>query len=114
MVLSEKGPIKGMVQEMSEDRKIPVTDEIKLFFHCKHCLKDKPDGISPRNWSSIEAGWTELGFQVRCKRCDMNIIHMDFDGNKYHASMLGRELTPDTIRLEVDNDIDSGSQAQET
>ena len=78
---------------MTEPRKIPVTNEIKLFFHCRHCLKDKPDGISPRAWLSIECGYTEMGFQVWCKRCDLNIIHMDFDGQKFHANDLPRELS---------------------
>jgi|HubBroStandDraft_6_1064221.scaffolds.fasta_scaffold00050_19 hypothetical protein len=72
-------------------RKIPATNEIKMFFHCAHCLKDKPIGISPRAWVSLEAGWTELGLQVWCKRCEMNIIHVDFEGQKHHANDHGRE-----------------------
>jgi hypothetical protein len=94
-------------------RNIPVTNEIKMFFHCKHCLKDKPEGLSPRQWLSIECGWTELGFQVWCKRCDMNIIHVDFEGEQHPASMLGRELSPDRIRL-VENESDNQVQAEES
>jgi hypothetical protein len=67
------------------DRAIPVTNEIKMFFHCRHCLKDLPHGMPPRQWVSIEAGWTEIGFQVWCKRCEINIIHIDFEGQKHPA-----------------------------
>lgn len=70
-------------------RKIPNTDEIKMFFHCANCFDDMPDGTSPREWSSIEAGWTKLGLQVRCKRCDLNIIHIDFEGQKHPANLTG-------------------------
>lgn len=78
---------------MAEERTIPVTNEISAFFHCIHCLKTKPNGISPRAWVSIEAGWTPLGFQVWCKRCEMNVIHMDFEGQKHPANCAGRKAS---------------------
>lgn len=68
-------------------RKIPNSNEIKMFFHCANCFGDMPDGTSPSEWSSLEAGWTELGLQVRCKRCDLNIIHIDFEGHKHPANV---------------------------
>ena len=71
---------------MTEQRKIPNTEEIKLFFHCSKCLKEMPADASPREWISIEAGWTSMGFQVWCIRHDINIIHMDFEGQKHPAN----------------------------
>jgi hypothetical protein len=41
--------------------------------------------MSPRDWSSIEAGWTALGLQVWCKRHEINILHVDFEGQKHPA-----------------------------
>ena len=66
----------------------PVTadKQIVMFFHCGGCLGHVPVGKTPREWSSIEAGWTERGLQVRCKRCDENIVHVDFEGQKHPAN----------------------------
>jgi hypothetical protein len=70
-------------------RTIPAANGIKLFFHCGRCLADRPYNMSPSEWSQIEAGWTTLGLQVRCKRCDLNIIHVDFEGHKHPANVSG-------------------------
>jgi hypothetical protein len=57
-------------------------NQIKLFFHCANCIDQCPSDQSHRDHASLEAGWTEKGFQVWCKRCEMNIIHVDFMGQK--------------------------------
>ena len=67
-------------------RDIPNTNEIKAFFHCSNCLDKRPEDQSPRDWVQIEAGWTKFGFQVWCKRCECNVIHIDFEGQKHHAN----------------------------
>jgi hypothetical protein len=72
---------------------IPVTNEIKLFFHCGNCMPQKPEDVSARDWSRVECGWTTLGFQVRCMRCDLNIIHVDFEGRKHPANLKPRALS---------------------
>ncbi len=68
---------------MSKKREIPNTNEIKMFFHCVKCFPAKPADMAPRDWVMIEAGWTVLGFQVWCRRCEANIMHMDFEGKKH-------------------------------
>lgn len=57
--------------------RISNANEIKLFFHCGICVSEykSPD---------IEAGYTEVGFQVWCRNHDCNIFHMDLEG--YEAS----------------------------
>lgn len=69
-----------------KDRPIPSTNEIVRFLHCGHCLKGLPPGKSPREWASVEVGFTILGIQVWCKRCERNILHMDFQGKKFPAN----------------------------
>ena len=59
--------------------------KIELFFHCDKCIKEKPEDISPRDYAELEAGWTEQGFQVWCKRHEMNIIHVDFEGQQHQV-----------------------------
>ena len=65
-------------------------NSIKMFFHCGNCLPDKPADQSPHEWALLEAGWTVRGLQVRCKRCDLNVIHIDFEGQKHPANLDGR------------------------
>lgn len=59
-----------------------MSNQIKMFFHCAECMKELPDGISPRDFSSVEVGWTKEGFQVWCKRHEKNVINIDFLGQK--------------------------------
>ncbi len=57
-------------------------NDIKLYFHCGKCLNEKPENVSPSEFSRVEAGWTDKGLQVRCIRHDINIINLDFKGQK--------------------------------
>lgn len=68
------------------ERKIPNTNKIKLYMHCGICITNIPPNTTPREWSAIEAGWTDIGFQVWCKRCEKNIIHLDFEGFRHPAN----------------------------
>ncbi len=65
---------------------IPNSNEIKSFFHCRKCLNLRPEDMSPRDWASLEVGFTPLGVQVWCKRCEANIAHIDFEGRKHPAN----------------------------
>ena len=59
-----------------------MSNDIELFFHCGNCLDDIPPGESAATWSNLGIGWTEKGLQVICNRCDMNVINLDFMGQK--------------------------------
>jgi hypothetical protein len=62
-----------------------MASKIQMFLHCGKCLKERPDGISPSDYQSIEVGWTIRGLQVRCKRHDANMLHMDLQGRQIPA-----------------------------
>ena len=62
--------------------KKPDEPDIISFFHCGECLKERPDEFSPREWAQIEVGWTKKGFQIWCKRHEMNIANFDMEGHK--------------------------------
>ena len=49
-------------------------------------MESLPPGTSPSDWARLECGWTDLGFQVWCKRHDINILHVDFEGHKHPAT----------------------------
>ena len=67
-------------------KKIPITNSILAFVHCAMCMSDRPKNKSPREWAMIEAGWTQIGIQIWCKRHEVNMIHIDFEGVKHLAS----------------------------
>ena len=71
-------------------RKIPVTNKIKMYLHCKKCLDELPSGESPRDYGAFEAGWTKLGLQLWCKRHEKNIMHGDFVGQQHPAELHAR------------------------
>ena len=72
-----------------KQRPIPITNEIVAYWHCMNCFHDRPGGMAPADWSRLEGGWTEIGFQLRCFRCDLNIIHVDFEGQQHPANLGG-------------------------
>ena len=65
-----------------------IANEMVMFLHCKKCLKKLPADQSPRDYASIEAGWTKSGLQLWCKRHEINIMHVDFEGQQ-HPAVLG-------------------------
>lgn len=68
--------------------KRPISNElqIKTYLHCSLCIQEKPPGMSPREYASVEIGATEQGFQVWCKRHECNVVHIDFEGRQHPAN----------------------------
>ncbi|KKN10926.1 hypothetical protein LCGC14_1031550 [marine sediment metagenome] len=70
---------------------IPATNEMTSFLHCKQCINEwkdhKAPGLSPREYASLEIGYTKWGFQVWCKRHDCNVLHIDFEGEMHPANL---------------------------
>lgn len=77
----------GQDNEKPAPRDIPNTKEIVMFFHCAGCMPDKPSNVTPAEWAQIEVGWTSFGIQVWCRRCDANMIHIDFDHHQHRANL---------------------------
>jgi hypothetical protein len=67
-------------------KRIPNTNEIKMFIHCGLCMKELPAGQSPREWAQLEVGWTDIGLQIWCKRHECNVGHIDFQGEVHPAN----------------------------
>ena len=88
------------------DREIPNTNEIKAYIHCGICLKELPTGIAPTEYKDLEVGWTELGLQVWCRRHNVNVMHIDFEGAKHPANTtrhpIGDEGIPDAFKDSFD------------
>ena len=69
---------------------IPADPSIKMYFHCQLCLDElnagKAKGESAQSYARLEVGYTRIGLQVRCVRHDVNVIHLDFAGQKFFAN----------------------------
>ncbi len=59
-----------------------MANEIKLYFHCGKCLEELEGGTSPQDFQRVQVGWTKKGVQTWCVRHDVNIVHLDFKGQK--------------------------------
>lgn len=66
--------------------KEPEDNNIQLYFHCSLCLDEKPEDQSPQEWGRLEVGWTKQGIQIWCKRHDVNVMHMNFEGTQHPAT----------------------------
>lgn len=64
---------------------------IRQFYHCRRCIAEWQDGAapgqSPSDYARLEVGPTLVGMQVRCKRHDLNIVHIDFEGCVHPADL---------------------------
>lgn len=58
---------------------------IVQYIHCAKCVKEIPEGVSPKDFQSVEVGFTVEGLQVWCKRHQINIVHIDFEKTKHPA-----------------------------
>ncbi len=70
----------NVVQLHQED--FNAESDISVYFHCKKCMDELPYDTSPRDYQRLQVGWTLHGLQVWCNRHDVNIVHIDFEGQK--------------------------------
>lgn len=67
--------------------------EIRAFYNCGICvmeikkLRSEGVAVAPNEYSQLEVGSTVYGFQVWCRRHEVNVIHADFEGKKITANM---------------------------
>lgn len=56
-----------------------MDNRINMFMHCKDCLREIPEGVSPRDYSAIEVGLTGSGeaIQIWCRRHEKHVAVFD-------------------------------------
>jgi len=56
---------------------------------CAKCAEEVANGaagaVSMREYGRLEMGFTERGLQVWCLRHDLNVLHLDFAGERLEA-----------------------------
>lgn len=74
------------------DLDIPNTLGIQAYMHCSRCLKERPDGVAPKDWAKLSIGFTNEGLQVWCNRHNINVMHVHFEGYKHPANLTCEEV----------------------
>ena len=63
---------------------------------CSQCAEEfasgQTDSKSLQDYSVLDVGFTDRGFQVWCRRHDVNVVHIDFAENRLEADF--RSLIP--------------------
>jgi hypothetical protein len=82
-----------MFKKPKPPQRPPLTNEFGIlsFFHCGLCLRELPSDTSPRDYAQLEIGWTILGLQVWCRRHNVNVVHVDFEGATHPANLTRKE-----------------------
>jgi hypothetical protein len=68
---------------------------------CVKCEGDvasgRADGLSLREYTALDVGFTGRGFQVWCRRHDQNVVHIDFEGARPKADFRCFEPKPGAV-----------------
>ena len=81
-----------MPENSLENLQNKITNQIV----CSKCeiefMKGRTGSPSLQKYSLLDVGFTKRGLQVWCRRHDVNVVHIDFDGNRLKADF--RSLEP--------------------
>lgn len=78
-----------MMQHLLNSIKQPVV--------CQKCFDEfstgQTDAGSLQHYARLDVGFSDRGLQVWCRRHDLNVVHVDFDGNALDADFRCLEKT---------------------
>lgn len=67
-------------------------NEIERYMHCLLCVREGKR-------SDIEAGWTQVGFQVWCRNHNCNIMHVHFERQRHPANTTRRASPAEILKI---------------
>ena len=80
-----------MPENSLENLQNKITNQIV----CSKCeiefMKGGTGSRSLQKYSLLDVGFTNRGLQVWCRRHDVNVVHVDFDGNRLKADFRSLE-----------------------
>tara|TARA_A100001011_G_C13819160_1_gene638139 strand:+ start:186 stop:431 length:246 start_codon:yes stop_codon:yes gene_type:complete len=63
---------------------------------CNKCIEElstiSSTDINLKNFVKFEVGFTSFGIQIWCIRHDINVCHINFDGNQFSADFRSLEF----------------------
>jgi hypothetical protein len=63
-----------------------IKNRIDMYLNCPRCLDELPHDVTPRDWERLNVGVTNEGVQIWCVRHDVNVMVLDFLGQKIRAN----------------------------
>lgn len=68
------------MSEREDDLSVIDLREIALYIHCRKCLEEKPEDLSPQEYNRTESGITYDGYlRVDCVRHDLIVAAFPLD-----------------------------------
>ena len=66
---------------MTPNDSIAQRNLIELFAQCNTCIDDRPSGMTPQEWGTLDVGLTKdkMHIQLWCRRCDKNVAVFTLD-----------------------------------
>lgn len=80
--LARRAPVAGTYDCSDFEPDDHPQYRLGTIFQCRACHPQIPVGKSAREYMHLEVGWTQAGLQVWCKRCERDVVHLDFEGRK--------------------------------
>ena len=72
-----------------------LTNSINDYIICSECQSEFDSGMtdsgSIQDYTKLDIGFTDVGVQVWCRRCEINVCHIDFEGNRPRADFRSLE-----------------------
>ena len=66
-----------------------LTNSINDYIICSECQSEFNSGMtdsgSIQDYTKLDVGFTDVGVQVWCRRCEINVCHIDFEDNDLEA-----------------------------
>ena len=63
-----------------------LTNSINGYVICSQCQSEFESGTTDtgtiQEYSRLDVGFTDIGLQVWCRRHEINVCHIDFEGNE--------------------------------
>lgn len=69
-----------MVARVVGGKVVSPKNEILTYAHCARCMGELPKGMSPKEYSMVQIGFTTRGIQIWCNRHDMQVAHIPIKG----------------------------------
>jgi len=51
---------------------------VKRWVHCKHCVEERPEGVSPAEYAALSVGVSWHGLLVWCRRHQVPVIYAPY------------------------------------
>ena len=74
---------------LNKNMRTSLSNSINDYIICSECQSEFDSGMtdsgSIQEYTKLDVGFTDVGVQVWCRRCEKNVCHIDFEDNDLEA-----------------------------